>query len=150
MELDDVIGDHGAEDEGEIVMDREGFRRGAEVEVKNFGYLADGSRGGRVRLGDPENHGGDTSGQRPNNRAAIIYQETVLKLRTGMVGEVDGDDAHSRPPLAASMLVFCSTDSVVDDTAISRGDHGGGATPVSSVARRGFELFIPSSRDAQA
>jgi hypothetical protein len=106
VKLDDVIGHRSAKDKGKISMDREGFRRSAEMEVEGLDYKTSRDKRRLVRLGNPERSRRSTSGQRPNDRAAVIFQKTILKLRTWVPRVVDaerplhGRILAGRPPVS--------------------------------------------------
>jgi hypothetical protein len=89
MSFDDVVGYRGKKDEWESGVNLKGFERAAEEETKAGSDLVRRGRGSRVSLGDPELDWGSTIGQRPNNRTVKVLQQTILKLCTWVLREVD-------------------------------------------------------------
>lgn len=82
MILDNVGRDRGGEDEGKIDFDSKGLRKIAEVIIKASGHNRTSSSGFPVSLGDPNGRGRHRRGQRPNNRAIVVFQNEGLKART--------------------------------------------------------------------
>jgi hypothetical protein len=82
MKFDHIGSNRGGEDKGDVGIDYEALRVSTKVEVKGLGNKAIITGCIPISLGDPDFMRRKSMIKRPNNRAEVIFQNVILKVRT--------------------------------------------------------------------